>query len=213
MLTVTKDLVLPTTITGSYPKPNWYTQNLQGRAFKVAMGDSLFREQYLDAVAGILTEQSMAGLDILTDGDARFDLAVGGKSWIFYPLERLGGVEGRRDLSPGWAGDFAIGPGHILWEVQEAYQPPVVTSAVTRGPLEYAAVWKTAQRMTDKPVKFGTSSAQILVRMLWNEHYRSDHELIMDLAAVMNEELRDLAASAPSSRSLLAARGGARVRT
>jgi hypothetical protein len=60
MLTVTKDLVLPTTITGSYPKPNWYTQNLQGRAFKVAMGDSLFREQYLDAVAGILTEQSMA---------------------------------------------------------------------------------------------------------------------------------------------------------
>ena len=197
MLTVTKDLVLPTTITGSYPKPNWYTQNLQTRAFKVAMGDSLFREQYLDAVAGILTEQSMAGLDILTDGDARFDLAVGGKSWIFYPLERLGGVEGRRDLSPGWAGDFAIGPGHILWEVQEAYQPPVVTSAVTRGPLEYAAVWKTAQRMTDKPVKFGTSSAQILVRMLWNEHYRSDHELIMDLAAVMNEELRDLAASCP----------------
>ena len=77
MLTVTKDLVLPTTITGSYPKPNWYTQNLQTRAFKVAMGDSLFREQYLDAVAGILTEQSMAGLDILTDGDARFDLAVG----------------------------------------------------------------------------------------------------------------------------------------
>ena len=80
ILTVTKDLVLPTTVTGSYPKPNWYTQNLQGRAFKVAMGDSLFREQYLDAVAGILTEQSMAGLDILTDGDARFDLAVGGKS-------------------------------------------------------------------------------------------------------------------------------------
>jgi 5-methyltetrahydropteroyltriglutamate--homocysteine methyltransferase len=197
MLTVTKDLVLPTTITGSYPKPNWYTQNLQTRAFKVAMGDSLFREQYLDAVAGILTEQSMAGLDILTDGDARFDLAVGGKSWIFYPLERLGGVEGRRDLSPGWSGDFSIGPGHILWEVQEAYQPPVVTSAVTRGPLEYAAVWKTAQRMTDKPVKFGTSSAQILVRMLWNEHYRSDHELIMDLAAVMNEELRDLATSCP----------------
>ena len=58
MLTVTKDLVLPTTITGSYPKPNWYTQNLQTRPFKVAMGDSLFREQYLDAVAGILTEQS-----------------------------------------------------------------------------------------------------------------------------------------------------------
>jgi 5-methyltetrahydropteroyltriglutamate--homocysteine methyltransferase len=60
MLTLTRDLVLPTSITGSYPKLNWYTQNLPGRAFKVAMVDSLFREQYLDAVAGILTEQSMA---------------------------------------------------------------------------------------------------------------------------------------------------------
>jgi hypothetical protein len=36
MLTVTRDLVLPTTITGSYPKPNWYTQGLHGRPFKVA---------------------------------------------------------------------------------------------------------------------------------------------------------------------------------
>ena len=80
MLHVTRDLVLPTTITGSYPKPNWYTQGLHGRPFKEALGDSLFREQYLDAVAAILNEQTMAGLDIVTDGDARFDLAVGGKS-------------------------------------------------------------------------------------------------------------------------------------
>ena len=43
MLTVTKDLVLPTTITGSYPKPNWYTQNLQTRAFKVAITGSSAR--------------------------------------------------------------------------------------------------------------------------------------------------------------------------
>ena len=83
---------------------------------------------------------------------------------------------------------------------------------MTRGPLEYAAVWKTAQRMTDKPVKFGTSSAQILVRMLWNEHYRFDHDLIMDLAAVMNEELRDLAVSCPLIHTRAAAplRGPAR---
>ncbi len=80
MLQVTRDLVLPTTITGSYPKPNWYTQSLLGRPFKEALGDSLFREQYLDAVAAILSEQARAGLDIVTDGDARFDLAVGGKS-------------------------------------------------------------------------------------------------------------------------------------
>ncbi|MBI3988835.1 MAG: cobalamin-independent methionine synthase II family protein [candidate division NC10 bacterium] len=193
MLKVTRNMVLPTTITGSYPKPNWYTQGLHGRPFKVALGDSLFREQYLDAVATIINEQAMAGLDIVTDGDARFDLAVGGKSWFFYVLERLGGLSGRRDLSPGWSGDFWIRPGHILWEVQEAYQPPVVVDKVTRGPLEYTSIWKAAQRMTEKPVKFGTISAQCLVRMMWNQSYPSDKELILDLCDVMNEELRELA--------------------
>ena len=51
MIKVTEGMVLPTTMTGSYPKPNWYTQGLNGRAFKTAMGNTLFREQYLDAVS------------------------------------------------------------------------------------------------------------------------------------------------------------------
>ena len=196
MLTVTRNMVLPTTITGSYPKPNWYTENLGGRPFKVAMGDTRYREQYLDAVAAIIGEQSTAGLDIVSDGDTRFDLEVGGKSWFFYPIERLGGLSGRRDHAPGWSGDtYGIGPGHILWEVQEAYQPPVVVDKLSRGPLEYDAIWKVAQRMTDKPVKFGCISAQCLAGMMWNEHYASDRELILDLADVLNEELRALAAA------------------
>jgi 5-methyltetrahydropteroyltriglutamate--homocysteine methyltransferase len=193
MLTVTRDRVLPTTVTGSYPKPGWYTQGLHGRPFKAVMGDSIFREQYLDTVAAILGEQSMAGLDILTDGDARFDLAVGGKSWFFYVLERLGGLTGREDLSPGWAAELTVRPGSILYEVQEAYQPSVATGRLTRGPLEYAAIWKTAQRMTDRPVKFGTISAQCAARMIWNRHYPADRELVLDLCDIMNEELRDLA--------------------
>ena len=196
MLTVTRDIVLPTTITGSYPKPHWYTENLEGRPFKVAMGDTKYREQYLDAVAAIIGEQSTAGLDIVSDGDTRFDLVVGGKSWFFYPLERLGGLSGRRDHAPGWSGGaYGIRPGHILWEVQEAYQPPVVVDKLSRGPLEYDAVWKVAQRMTDKPVKFGCISAQCLAGMMWNEHYASDRALILDLADVLNEELRALAAA------------------
>ena len=89
MLKVTQDMVLPTTMTWSYPKPNWYDQNLRWRAFKTALGDSQFREQYLDAVSTIINDQEMAGLDIVTDGDTRFDLEVGGKSWFFYVLERL----------------------------------------------------------------------------------------------------------------------------
>ena len=192
MLKVTQDMVLPTTMTGSYPKPNWYDRDLQGRTFKKAMGDSLFREQYLDAVATVIQDQATAGLDIVTDGDTRFDLEVGGKSWFFYVLDRLGGMGGHRDSSPGFM-ERGIRPGRILWEIQEAYQPPVVVDKVTRGPLQYAALWKAAQRLTSKPVKFGTISGQSLQKMMWNEFYSSDKELILDLCDVMNEELKELA--------------------
>ena len=194
MLKVTGDMVLPTTMTGSYPKPNWYTQGMRGRSFKAAMGDSLFREQYLDAVATVINDQEMAGLQIVTDGDSRFDLEVGGKSWFFYVLDRLGGLSGNKDFSRGFM-ERGISPGHIMWEVQEAYQTPVVVDRITRGPLQYPALWKVAQRMTDRPVKFGTVSAQSLNKMVWNEHYPSDKELILELSDIMNEELRELAAS------------------
>ena len=107
MLTVTRDMMLPTTITGSYPRPLWFDRSLDGRSFKSALGDSLFREQYLDAVASIIAEQEAAGLDIVTDGDSRFDLTVGGKSWFFYVIERLGGI--RATATPHGAGCHATG--------------------------------------------------------------------------------------------------------
>jgi len=195
MLTTTRDMVLPTAITGSYPRPLWYNANLNGGSFKSAMGDSLFREQYLDAVAAIINAQEAAGLDIVTDGDSRFDLAVGGKSWFFYPIERLGGVTGHRDTSRGWMQRHGLRPGKILWEVQEAYQPGVVTDKLSRGPLEYTAIWQIAQRLSDKPVKFGAICAPALASMLWDEHYHDDKALVLDLCDIMNAEFRELAAA------------------
>src|ERR671934_2528515 len=110
MLKTTRDMIMPTAITGSYPRPLWFDRSLDGRSFKSALGDSLFREQYLDAVAAIINAQEAAGLDIVTDGDSRFDLAVGGKSWFFYPIERLRGITGHQDRSTagGWT---ALKPG------------------------------------------------------------------------------------------------------
>src|SRR5213080_2031200 len=171
-------MILPTTITGSYPRPLWFNRSLDGRSFRAALGDSLFREQYLDAVASIIAEQETAGLDIVTDGDSRFDLTVGGKSWFFYPIERLGGIQGHRDTSRGWMSRHGLRPGRILWEVQEAYQPGVVRDKLTRGPLEYTALWKAAQRLTDKPMKFGAICAPALSSMLWDEHYHDGCPLI-----------------------------------
>ncbi len=57
MLNATRDKALPTTITGSYPRPHWFTEELRGRAFKAALGDSRFREQYLDLGANIVRRE------------------------------------------------------------------------------------------------------------------------------------------------------------
>src|SRR6202171_657926 len=187
-------MILPTTVTASYPRPLWFDRSLEGRSFKSALGDSLFREQYLDAVASIIGEQESAGLDIVTDGDSRFDLTVGGKSWFFYVIERLGGITGHVDRSTGggWRG---LQPGHILYEVMEAYQPALVGEKITGGPLQYAALFKAAQRLSARPVKFGAITGQSLAKMLVNRHYASDRDLILALADVFNAELKEVAAA------------------
>jgi 5-methyltetrahydropteroyltriglutamate--homocysteine methyltransferase len=194
MLDATRDLVLPTTITGSYPRPHWFTEELRGRGFKDALGDSRFREQYLDAVACLVREQEMAGLDFVTDGDSRFDLTVGGKSWFYYVIERLGGITGAQDRSTG-GGWKSLRPGHILYEVMEAYQPAVVGAKLAGGALQYAALFKTAQRLANKPVKFGAITAQSLAKMLVDRHYGSDRDVILALADIFNAELKEVAAA------------------
>jgi 5-methyltetrahydropteroyltriglutamate--homocysteine methyltransferase len=194
MLNATRDLVLPTTITGSYPRPHWFTEELRGRGFKDALGDSHFREQYLDAVACLVREQEMAGLDFVTDGDSRFDLTVGGKSWFYYVIERLGGITGAQDRSTG-GGWKSLRPGHILYEVMEAYQPAVVGAKLAGGALQYAALFKTAQRLANKPVKFGAITAQSLAKMLVDRHYGSDRDVILALADIFNAELKAVAAA------------------
>ena len=81
MLKATAGSVLPTTIIGSLPRPSWYTKTIGTKSFLDAMVDSTFREQYVDALSVYLREQELAGLDIVTDGDCRFDNEVGGQSW------------------------------------------------------------------------------------------------------------------------------------
>ncbi len=93
MLKATAGKVLPTTIIGSLPRPSWYTENLGTKAFVDAMANNKFREQYTDALACYLRDQEVAGLDIVTDGDCRFDQDVGGQTWTSYPPRHMSGFE------------------------------------------------------------------------------------------------------------------------
>ena len=93
MLKATAGKIMPTTITGSLPRPSWYTENLGTRSFLDAMVLSRFREQYVDALSVYLQEQEVAGLDIVTDGDCRFDSDIGGQSWTSYPPHHMTGFD------------------------------------------------------------------------------------------------------------------------
>ena len=194
MLRGTKDLMLPTTITGSLPRPSWYTQNLGARSFLDAMVNNQFREQYVDTVGISLHEQEMAGLDIVTDGDCRFDDDVGGQSWTAYPPNHMTGLDIAHPVpTPAGRGGIWFPRGHILHDYLESRVMPVITGPIGRGNLQYTAMWKAAQRFTEKPVKFGGVSAEIVAFALQDRHYKSIPDRIFAIADAFNEEYHELA--------------------
>ncbi len=193
MFVATKDKPLATTVTGSLPRPTWYTVDLDGRPFSVAMADRAYREQYLDTVKTYITDQNRAGLDILVDGDARFDNDVAGRSWFAYVLERLQGCSHPHISHHSTAAARDKRPGDIMYEVIETRLPPYANGKVGRGPLEYDKVWKAAQGLTTKPVKLGGISGGLVEGMIDNRHYDDRRDLITDISVALNAEYHDLA--------------------
>ena len=155
-------------------------------------GDVAVREQYVDALSVYLREQEVAGLDIVTDGDCRFDQDIGGQSWTSYPPHHMAGFETTHPkLAAVGAGGIAFPRGHILHDYLEARVMPKLVGPVGRGEMQYAELFKAAQRMTQKPVKFGT-----VTRSWGGGPGRALQDLpdrIMALSDAFNEELHDLA--------------------
>ena len=194
MLKASAGTMLPTAIIGSLPRPSWYTDNLGTRSFLDAMVDIGFRDQYVDAVSVYLKQQELAGLDILTDGDARFDHDVGGQSWTRYPTRHMDGFERDRPLlAKAGAGGLAFPRGHILHDYLEARVMPKIVGPVGRGELQYTEIWKAAQRLTTRPVKFGTVTPELVAFAVQDDYYKDVRSRIMAISDAFNEELHDLA--------------------
>ncbi|HVZ24329.1 MAG TPA: hypothetical protein VG871_24820, partial [Vicinamibacterales bacterium] len=180
MLKASAGMVMPTTITGSLPRPSWYTENLGSRSFLDAMVISRFREQYVDALSVYLREQEVAGLDIVTDGDCRFNQDVGGQSWTSYPPNHMAGFDTQHpELASVGAGGIAFPRGHILHDYLEARVMPKIVGPLGRGEMQYAEIFKAAQRLTRKPVKFGTVTPELVAFAVQDEHYTSLPDRIM----------------------------------
>jgi 5-methyltetrahydropteroyltriglutamate--homocysteine methyltransferase len=194
MLKATAGKILPTTITGSLPRPSWYTENLGLKSFLDAMVISRFREQYVDTLSVYLREQEVAGLDIVTDGDCRFDQDVGGQSWTSYPPHHMAGFDATHPkLAKVGAGGIAFPRGHILHDYLEARVMPRIVGPLGPGEMQYAEIFKAAQRLTAKPVKFGTVTPELVAFAVQDEYYKDLPSRIMAMSDAFNQELHDLA--------------------
>lgn len=198
MFTATKDRALLTTTTGALPRPTWYTENLRGKPLSQGFSQLAYREQHFDCLACHVASQHRAGIDIMVDGDTRLDDDVAGRGWVSYATERIEGIGTPRVEVPpaGFMADK--GPGDLMWEVIETRMTPPVVGKIGKTTLQLDRAYKAMAPMTDRPVKVGSISAQLLALMLTNEHYKNRLELLMDMSVALNKEYHALAdAGAP----------------
>jgi 5-methyltetrahydropteroyltriglutamate--homocysteine methyltransferase len=192
MFTATKALMLPATVTGSWPRPRWFDVSMWGRPLDTCMMDVRFREKFQDALAVVISDQERAGLDLLTHGDFHCDEDMAGRAWHHYPLQRWAGFEGDH-LQPDetrapW---LHYPPGTLLNEIYTAWRWPHVVDKIEHRSLDYPKLWRIAQGKTRRPVRFGTCCSQVMALFLdiHTPQYKDKREVIWDMAAAMNKEL------------------------
>jgi 5-methyltetrahydropteroyltriglutamate--homocysteine methyltransferase len=70
---------------------------------------------------------------------------------------------------------------------------PKLVGPVDRGEMQYAEIFKAAQRLTTRPVKFGTVTPELVAFAVQDEHYKDIPERIWAISEAFNQELHDLA--------------------
>ncbi len=192
MFTVTKDLVLPSATTGSFPRPKWFDVSMWGKPLDTCMLDIHFREKFQDALAVVISDQERAGLDLLTTGDFHCDEDMAGRSWHHYPIQRWAGLEGDYLQAEETRSDWLrYPPGTLLNEIYTAWRWPRVVDKIEHRPLDYPKLWRMAQSRTSRPVKFGTCCSQVMTLFLdiHTPKYKDKREIVWDMAVAMNKEL------------------------
>ena len=96
-------------------------------------------------------------------------------------------------LARAGAGGIGFPRGHILHDYLEARVMPKIVGPVGPGEMQYAEIWKAAQRLTKRPVKFGTVAPELVAYAVQDEHYKDLPSRIMALSDAFNKELHDLA--------------------
>src|SRR5215472_1429967 len=162
--------ILPTAIVGSYAMPGWL-ERLKTDYFSRRISRHDLDEIYDAATKAAIKDQEIAGIDIVTDGESRRDNTVD------YFLERFPGVQIDRS-SKKFYYDF---------------YDSVVRGKLPMASLGLASDFRFLRNFTQRETKFCITGPHCLAKRIRNQHYPSEEALAMDLARVMNLELKALA--------------------
>ena len=177
--------LLPTTVVGSYPQPDWLIDrdNLKGRlpprvrAREVWRVAPEFLEQAQnDATLLAIRDMERAGIDIITDGEMRRE------SYSNRFATALGGVDIDR-------------PGSALDRTGHANPVPRVVGPICRlRPVEIEDV-RFLRANTDRKIKITLPGPFTMAQQAQDDFYKDEEALALAYAAAVNDEARDLKAA------------------
>ena len=178
-------VLLPTSLVGSYAQPDWLIdrQKLAGRFPPRVRARELWRvtpefldEAQDDATLLAIRDQERAGLDIITDGEQRRES---------YSNRFATALEGVDTDNPGTALDRSGHPNPV----------PRVTGKVRRKhPVEVRDV-EFLRANTDGMIKITVPGPFTMSQQAQNDFYKDEQELVLDYAAAVNAEIKELFAA------------------
>jgi 5-methyltetrahydropteroyltriglutamate--homocysteine methyltransferase len=180
---VSTNTLLPTTLVGSYPQPDWLIdrQRLAGIVPPRARADDLWRvERALldhaqdDATILAIRDQERAGIDVVTDGEMRRE------SYSNRFATALDGMDSDRPAQI---------PSRTPGKVQIV--PRVVGKIRRRRPVQVRDV-AFLRAHTDRPIKITIPGPFTMTQQLFDEHYQDEEAVAVDCAIALNEEIKDL---------------------
>ena len=177
-------MLLPTTLVGSYPQPEWLIDRakLSKQVPRVRAHD-LWRvdPQRLDAAQDDATllairDQERAGLDIITDGEQRRE------SYSNRFATALAGIDlDNPGKTPNRTGGFST-------------VPRVVGPIRRKHPVEVRDV-EFLRANTDRTIKMTVPGPFTMSAQCQNDFYDDEERLALDYAAAVNAEIKDLFAA------------------
>lgn len=161
--------LLPTAVVGSYSMPGWL-ERVKNDYLQRRISRHDYDEIHDAAVKAAIKDQEVAGVDLLSDGELRRD------NMIDYFVTRLPGVQ----------------VDHASKRFYYDFYDSAMRARMPTASLGLVDDFRFLRRYTDRRVKVSVTGPHSLVKRIRNEHYPSDEAFALDIARVMNLELKEL---------------------